>query len=523
MKDGLDLLGLRLPVQHIGAQLLDGITTVTPSVRYVAIRSWLAHRYMEAGLPDSWTDFTGFCSNFECALVLGNLLQDRSINGLIGPEEGLAMLAAGDSVVNLAPLVKTPAATIYTGASDQLGISWFRPGKMPGLTPGRGLRLAQAVDTIFSANPLVNDLLAVGTAKGARRDDIAALGQVGRIDQIPHLERECLLQAIVPSEAKSERELARVGTYAALLALAEEKKKIPTERELFDATCSLQGLPHQVLGRASDGWLRYCVRDALAVSQEAVMAAVISQLNADSEHGRYGVEADAVVLSLLERIDEQNAPLRALGLLEASHSVADMNLTQLMERVDALTRTGRLEQRGINRWLKTITEPVLYDRALTAGAGALSMAVVIWIVAVLRVSGGVREAISGFDALSYQGERRIGFREIVLPEMERLIQEDATVLHVAGELAFRTVRQHLQIAWSRLQIDTTRDVSLLSSESSKWISRGKNFKAGRTASRLQQAVGWMQQLQLINAAGITTDGQAVLKTALQTLSSGVPQ
>ena len=30
---GLDLLGLRLPVQFIGGTLLDGVTTVTPSVR----------------------------------------------------------------------------------------------------------------------------------------------------------------------------------------------------------------------------------------------------------------------------------------------------------------------------------------------------------------------------------------------------------------------------------------------------------------------------------------------------------
>lgn len=36
---GLDLLGLRLPVQFIGSTLLDGITTITPSVRYIALRA----------------------------------------------------------------------------------------------------------------------------------------------------------------------------------------------------------------------------------------------------------------------------------------------------------------------------------------------------------------------------------------------------------------------------------------------------------------------------------------------------
>ena len=46
---GLDLLGLRLPVQFIGGTLLDGVTTVTPSVRYLAFRAWLIHRYGQTG------------------------------------------------------------------------------------------------------------------------------------------------------------------------------------------------------------------------------------------------------------------------------------------------------------------------------------------------------------------------------------------------------------------------------------------------------------------------------------------
>ena len=40
LTDGLDLLGLRLPVQTIGGSLLDGVTTVTPSVRYIYVVSF---------------------------------------------------------------------------------------------------------------------------------------------------------------------------------------------------------------------------------------------------------------------------------------------------------------------------------------------------------------------------------------------------------------------------------------------------------------------------------------------------
>ena len=55
---GLDLLGLRLSVQTIGLSLLNGVTTVSPSIRYIAIRAWLIHRYNQAKLPDSANEFT---------------------------------------------------------------------------------------------------------------------------------------------------------------------------------------------------------------------------------------------------------------------------------------------------------------------------------------------------------------------------------------------------------------------------------------------------------------------------------
>jgi len=52
LTDGLDLLGLRLPVQTIGGSLLDGVTTVTPAVRYIAFGAWLIYRYGESHFPD---------------------------------------------------------------------------------------------------------------------------------------------------------------------------------------------------------------------------------------------------------------------------------------------------------------------------------------------------------------------------------------------------------------------------------------------------------------------------------------
>jgi hypothetical protein len=79
----------------------------------------------------------------------------------------------------------------------------------------------------------------------------------------------------------------------------------------------------------------------------------------------------------------------------------------------------------------------------------------------------------------------------------------------------------MQITWSRLQVDLRRDAALLTAEGNKWFSRGKGLGGGRTASRLQQASGWLAQVKLIDGDGITAEGDVLLKRALTVLSEGM--
>ena len=71
---GLDLTGLRLPVQSIGNDLLDGITTITPSVRYVSFYSWIVLSYLSVRRPDNWASFRSFGEQIETAIAIGNML-----------------------------------------------------------------------------------------------------------------------------------------------------------------------------------------------------------------------------------------------------------------------------------------------------------------------------------------------------------------------------------------------------------------------------------------------------------------
>ncbi len=516
---GLDLLGLRLPVQFVGGTQLDGVTTVTPSVRYLAFRAWLIHSYGQSGQPDRWQDFTEFAARIESALVLGNLTQDRSINGLIGTGQALARLDANTPRVAISALVKSPASTIYAGPSDQLGITRSREDAVPGLVAERGVPLAMALDRTLSRIPLIESLLSKNDLADVSIDDLRELGAVARIDQIPDDERELLIAAIVPATPLN-RERARIGTYAALLALAAQLNARPAEGDLFDAACSMARFGEPILDRVADGWTSYCVRDVIAVTQEAVMAAVMDEIMASPDGGLAGVDRDVVIAGLMERVEEHDSALRDLGLLNGGESTTTLSFRDFQSRIDELLAVGSVQSHGISRWPHTLTEPALYRRALRSGAGALTLAVAAWLVAARRVGEGVRENGQRHSSLSYQGWRRMGLRDVILPELERFHRENRSLREVAAELAYRTVQQHMQITWSRLQVDLRRDVALLTAEGNKWFSRGKGFGGGRTASRLQQASGWLAQLRLIDGGGITADGEMVLERALSVLTEG---
>lgn len=516
---GLDLLGLRNPVQTIGGTLIDGVTTVTPSVRYIGLRAWLIHRYAEGRRPDSWREFTNFAGYVESALVLGNLSRQRTIYGLIGADEGIVRLDASSDRVKLSALVQSPAATIYAGPSEQLGVSWARDEKVPGLSGERGKPLALVVEETLGKIPLVDKIVADHPPADVSRDDLRELGEVARIDRIPGVERDALLAAVIP-EKPFARERARLGTYASLLTLAKQKGAMPAEADLFNAACSLKRFGEPLLDSIADGWLTYCVRDAIAVSHEAVLAAVMGEVTLGAGNGQSGTESSAVVEELMARAAEHNAPMRDLKLLGQDESVLDLSFRQFYSRAETLLRQGLRQERGIARWTSPINEPGLYNASLRAGAGALSLAVLSWIVAALRVGDAVQENIVEFGNLSYQGRRRLGLREVILPELARLLRDDPPFRNVAAGFAYQIVHQHLQIAWSRLQLDPQRDVALLTAEGKHWYSRGKSFGGGRTQSRLQQAIGWLQQLGLIDSDGPTADGDIVLARALKVLSGG---
>jgi hypothetical protein len=83
---GLDLLGLRAPVQALGNELFDGVTTVTPKLRYMSVISWIVWRYAQARLPEKRSSFFEFAAAQESAFVMANRLKSRAVTQLVGVE-----------------------------------------------------------------------------------------------------------------------------------------------------------------------------------------------------------------------------------------------------------------------------------------------------------------------------------------------------------------------------------------------------------------------------------------------------
>ena len=353
---GLDLLGLRLPVQVIGGGLLDGITSVSPSVRYIAFRCWFIQCYGRSGLADTRDGFAQFSARLEAALVLANLIGDRRTTGLIGSDEALKRLDENPEELAISPLVQTPAATVYAGPSYQLGVTRARDDAVPSLTRERGLPLAESVEQYLSTNSLIKRLLSEPELERVPIDDLRELGAAVRIDEIPDRERELLVTTIVP-ERPLARERARVGTYASLLLLARNLRKRPTESKYFGAACSMERFGEPLLDDTADGWTAYCVRDSIAVTQEAVLGAVMNEITGEAAGGGTGVRRARIIGPLVERVQDHSEALRDLGLLAASESVGDFSYWRLASRIEEQLREGAVEQaNGIVRWPSSLIE-----------------------------------------------------------------------------------------------------------------------------------------------------------------------
>jgi hypothetical protein len=513
---GLDLLGLRLPVQNIGNALLDGVTTVTPSVRYVSLRCWLTNAYVQARRPDEWKSFRAFADRVEAAIAFGSVLTNPQAVGVIGYDGATERLSDQPRSLALERLVKQPAVSTYGSPSEDLGLAFSTDSGLPGLTRERGLPLAETVGAQLSGSKLGRQLGAGRDVKSASVADLTEFGELARIDSIPDEERRLLAEVLIPPEPR-KGEWPRLSTYALLLHLARQLRRLPDDEDLFLAASKPRGGDYPgELDPIVDGWLRYGVRDLLAVAHEKVVAAVIDELAAATDEGKTTAKPESIVRSLLGREREHNQALRSFGLLRRGERYRGLSFAQLKARVQGQMSKKRTEEAGFRRWGGELQDFNLIKVLLPAGPESLVLLPVAWLVAVHRTELGIDDGVDGFDTLDASGWGRIGVNTVIRPTIQALIQRDVSLPQAMAELALRSAEQHLRIAWARLAQDTRRDVAVLLEDEGRWRYQGR-LDAGRTRSRLSIAVSWLWQLGLLDETGLSSAGVDLLDRAMTTL------
>ena len=391
------------------------------------------------------------------------------------------------------------------------------PG-IPGIVIERGVPLAKSLQRAFEETELGIKFLSGEAPENTTIEELTEFGIRLRLDHFEPDELEMLINILLPEQPEAASRL-RVMTFALLLQLAaNRRKRLPTEDDVIEVAIDGGSDIHEWFHETLDGWLAFAIRDQIAVAHEYVLQEINAELEA---RGSGLVDSAETIGTLLSREDELTSAMQDLGLMRAGEALNELTFADISDRVIQLSSKENSGRSGLTRWRQGIDELQLIRilQKKTTRAGVLAVLPVAWLLAARRLDESGKPESRPAWLLSDQGRARIGLEEIVIPTLATFIQDGARFMDVAAELALRTVGQHLQIAWARFGQDPKKLVAVISSDGRNWAFRNK-FYAGRTASRISQAVGWLEQLGLVDASGITETGRKRLDGILNNADSG---
>lgn len=97
---GLDLLGLHAPAEAVANRLMNGVTNVTPAIRYFGLRAWLTLRYLELGGLKNWDAFWVFAAKVESAIAYAGQIAKDPTPGLVGRDGAVRQTMAMQDVMS---------------------------------------------------------------------------------------------------------------------------------------------------------------------------------------------------------------------------------------------------------------------------------------------------------------------------------------------------------------------------------------------------------------------------------------
>lgn len=271
---GQDLLGLRAPAERIAVRLMNGVTTISPLIRYLGFRSWVIRRYTDLRGPDDRNAFNAFAGKCEATLVLGHKLAGLSTLRMVGADRASEELA-GSSTPFAKRLTQILAMDTYAGPSQDLGLA-MRRGSVPSLSKERGVPLAEEANRILDQLPALMGLDVSDAEQPLDKQQAIDLAQAFPISAPAGTEREMLIDAVCPVKPRSG-EHARLAAYCFLLHLAMPASMPALDEDVvFKAAIDGGGpsLP-AALTSVTNGWLKFLVRDALVATHERTVAELL--------------------------------------------------------------------------------------------------------------------------------------------------------------------------------------------------------------------------------------------------------
>lgn len=505
---GLDLLGLRNAALKVSLKHLNGINTITPTIRYLSLYAWIVKRYYELNDQYDSKAFLRFARKVEAAFVFANILKEPGTTNLVGGSGANDQIESGADQISLEPLVKQPASKIYAATAEDLGISWTKK-RAVGLTEERGEKLADAFSSCLSNNPTLSNIDSASDSQSVPLNELAKLAETLHISSISKPEYEVLSESIIPSEPL-DNEVERLRTYTLLLHLIDAAKSPLDENGILEkiASVDLKDTPSS-LHRAVHGWTKYLTRDLLTACHESAVASVCHQI--------LTLEPDTKRMNSNDVIDQffrtADFDLSSFGYRDISPS------TPINEFCDqTLDLLGSRDTSGpLCRWSSGTHEVTLANMLIQSQryVEVATYCPLAWLL--VSVRHGFFDKLGEDEFIELDaGPARLGITSIVMPKLREWIDENTPYEEACRYLLSRSVDQHLRIAWTRLAREPLKDGSVLSSDAGDWICV-KPMKAGRPAARLDQALNWLKQLALTDESGLTPKGVDQLATGIEVL------
>lgn len=507
---GIDLLGLRNPAQAIGNIFLTGITTATKAIRYFTYRTWAIWAYANWKLPDSYGYYKSFMERVESAFSLSNLIFDKHIAGVIGVGTGTEIAEREEEKIELVNLVQQKAYALYTNPSQQIGLTEESSYFIPAISKERGEVLAKHFDELIKDTKFYKKLKNDPKARIFKRDELYELGKIVRVDKIPAKEADILTESLMPNKPVegNVNEYYRIGTYSLCLEIAQKEKCVPNETQFFERVVSINKHKSQLIERVRNGWLMYLMRDMLAVVYEKQFQCIHEKVS----ENLLGVDEERMIEEILSEKEDNIEILKELGIIKNKTSFQNLTFNLLKEKIEEQLISREFSE-DLVRWEGSINELKVIE--LAKYYENISVLIPIsWLIIYKRIEEFVKNGnYNKIVSLLSRVQGHLSFVDNLLPTIENFLNNNTSLIKVLEFSIRSTIEQHFKIAWERFD---SSNVAILYREGDILRLR-LPFKAGQTQSRLLQAIGWLQELELIQKDGLTKKGTKVLENNLQTI------